>query len=61
MKQAFLKWQYNISIRKIAETAFQKMLSLNYKHSRARFKTAVYLLKTLMDEHSIDIGFKKIL
>ena len=43
-KEAFLKWQYNVSIRKIAETAFSRVLELNHKHSKARFKTGVFLL-----------------
>ena len=37
------------------------MLSLNYKHSKARYKTAVYLLNTLLDEHSIQTSFNRIL
>jgi len=53
LKQAFLKWQYNVSIRKIAETAFNRVLEINHRHSRARFKTAVYLLKTILEEYSI--------
>ena len=53
LKQAFLKWQYNVSIRKIAETAFNRVLEINHRHSRARFKTAVHLLKSIIEDYSI--------
>lgn len=52
-RAAFTKWQYNVSIRKIAETAFGRVLELNHRHSKARFRAGVHLLKGLMDEVSI--------
>ena len=61
LKQAFLKWQYNVSIRKIAEVAFGRVLELNHKHSKARFKAAVHLLNGLVDTGSLQVGFKAIL
>ena len=61
LKQAFLKWQYNVSIRKIAETAFSRVLELNHRHSKARFKTAVYLLQGLVENSAVKEGFNNIL
>lgn len=52
-KQAFIKWQYNVSIRKIAEAAFTRVLELNHRHSKARFKAAGYILKSLIKTISI--------
>jgi hypothetical protein len=61
MKQAFIKWQYNVSIRKIAETAFSRVLELNHRHSKARFKTGVYLLQNLVEGFAVQDGFNHIL
>ena len=61
LRQAFLKWQYNVSIRKIAEVAFSRVLEINHRHSKARIKAAVHLLTGLVDKGSFVIGFKAIL
>lgn len=37
------------------------MLELNHRHSKARFRAGVHLLKGLMDEVSIQAGFDRIL
>ena len=56
-----MKWQYNVSIRKIAETAFNRVLELNHRHSKARFKTAVFLLQSLVEDNAVKTGFGNIL
>lgn len=61
LRQAFTKWQFNASIRKIAEAAFTRVLQINHRHSRARIKTGVFLLKQLVEERSISTGFQNIL
>lgn len=50
-----------MSIRKIAETAFGRVLELNHRHSKARFRAAVHLMKGLMDDYSLSAGFDRIL
>jgi ribosome-associated toxin RatA of RatAB toxin-antitoxin module len=61
VRQAFLKWQYNVSIRKIAEKAFNRVVEINHRHSKARFRTGVYLLKSVLEEYSIQGAFNRIL
>ena len=61
IQQAFLKWQYNVSIRKIAETAFSRVLEINHRHSRARFKTGVFLLQNLVESYALKDGMNHIL
>jgi len=60
-RQAFIKWQYNVSIRKIAETAFTRVLEINHRHSKARLRTGVFLLKQLLDQHAITSAFDNVL
>lgn len=60
-RQAFIKWQYNVSIRKIAETAFTRVLQINHRHSKARMRTAVFLLKQLVDGRAVSSAFQNIL
>ena len=60
-KEAFLKWQYNVSIRKIAATAFKRVLELNHRHSKARYKAAFYLLEVLYDHNANQTAFDNIL
>ena len=61
VKMAFMKWQYNISIRKIAENAFTRVLELNHRHSRVRLRAGVFLLKNLMENFSIQGAFNNII
>ena len=60
-RQAFIKWQYNVSIRKIAETAFTRVLQINQRHSKARLRAGVFLLKQLVDERAASSAFQNIL
>jgi len=60
-KEAFLKWQYNVSIRKIASTAFARVLELNHRHSLARYKASLFLLKNLVENYAIQEAFDNIL
>lgn len=53
VKEAFLKWQYNVSVRKIAETAFNRVLELNHRHSKARIRTGVYLLQNIVEDYTL--------
>ena len=43
-QDAFNKWRYGQSVRKIAEKAFNKILELNHRHSNQRFDSACFLL-----------------
>lgn len=56
-----MKWQYNASIRKIAETAFNRVLELNHRHSKARYKSAVFMLQSIAEDSAIRMGFDRIL
>lgn len=60
-RQAFNKWQYNVSIRKIAEKAFGRVLELNHRHTKARYTTAFHILKAQMDKGSLLVAFKQIM
>lgn len=60
MKQAFLKWQFNASIRKIAETAFNRVLELNHRHSKARLRTGVFLIKNVLEQYTMQGAFNSI-
>jgi hypothetical protein len=60
VKEAFLKWQYNISVRKVVETAFNRVLELNHRHSKARMKTGVYLLNNIVESHTMQSSFNQI-
>jgi len=44
MKEMFNRWRFNQSVGKIAETAFNKILELNHRHSNQRFSSACFLL-----------------
>ena len=61
VKEAFLKWQYNVSVRKIAETAFNRVLELNHRHSKARIRTGVYLLQNVLEDYTIQNAFNLVL
>ena len=50
-----------MSIRKIAEAAFTRVLQINHRHSKARIRTGVFLLKQLIDDRAITTGFQNIL
>ena len=55
MRAMFTRWKYNQRVSKvsktptktlqIAESAFNKLLELNHRHSQRRFATACYLLE----------------
>ena len=44
-KNAFGRWKYHSSVNKVAESAFNKILELNYKHADKRFDGAAFLLR----------------
>ena len=45
MKDFFNRWKLNQHVSKIAQTAFNKILELNHRHSKRRFEVACYLLE----------------
>lgn len=45
VSQAFLNWKHHANVNQVAESAFNKMLELNYRHANSRFETAAFLLK----------------
>lgn len=60
-KEAFLKWQYNVTVRKIAETAFNRVLELNHRHSKARLRTGVFLLQNIVEGFTMQTAFNLVL
>ena len=44
LKQAFNEWKSFQSATVIAESAFNKLLEINHKHSKARYETAVHIM-----------------
>ena len=45
LRIALSKWKSNTTVSKVVETAFNKMLKLNYQHAASRFQAAGFLLK----------------
>ena len=44
LKRAFSEWKSFQKSTVIAESAFNKLLEINHKHSKARFETAVHIM-----------------
>jgi len=45
LKESFTKWKFQLKVSKVAESAFNKILELNHRHSEKRFHSACYLLE----------------
>lgn len=45
LQRCFEQWRQHARIEKVVETAFNKMLELNYKHAAAQYNAAAFLLK----------------
>jgi len=43
-KEYFIRWKFYQKVTKVAESAFNKILELNHRHSERRFMTAAKLL-----------------
>lgn len=59
--RAFQIWRQNAKIEKVVETAFNKMLELNYKHAAAQYNAAAFLLKRSLIRKMKRIGLDAIL
>lgn len=57
---AFSRWKHNSTIAKVVETAFNKMLELNYKHAAGRFQAASFLLKKTCVRRAKKVAFDNI-
>jgi hypothetical protein len=50
VREAFWNWKFEVLSHKIAESAFNKVLELNHKHSKSRFESAFYLLSKVQEK-----------
>lgn len=57
----FQKWRSNATIGKVVETAFNKMLELNYRHAQTRFSAASFLLKKACNRRLKKVALDNIL
>ena len=60
LASAFRKWKQNSTMAKVVETAFNKLLEMNYAHAGTRFKTAGFLLKKAVKRLSRKAAFDNI-
>ena len=47
-------------MKRLAVTAFNRVLELNHKHSTARYKAGAYLLNNIKDSFTISHAFSQI-
>lgn len=45
VSNAFKLWKSNTTIARVIETAFNKMLELNYRHANERFNASAFILR----------------
>ena len=45
---------------KIAETAFNRVLELNHRHSKARLRTGVFLIKNVLEQYTMQGAFNSV-
>lgn len=53
MKQAYSEWKSFVTHTQVAETAFNKILEINHKHSTVRYMSAARILTRVFKNKSL--------